>query len=173
VAVNDGSGTVSVSTTSSTCAWTAASNVPWITVASAAMGTGNGSVAYRFTLNLGAPRSGTLTIAGRTFTVLQAGFISQPPPSPPTLCSYSIAPNNQKVDALAGSGAIMVTTGSTCTWTATSNESWITVTSGASGTGNGTVTFGYSENAGKKDRKGTLTVAGRQATIEQDKAEKE
>lgn len=67
----------------------------------------------------------------------------------------------------------MVTTGSTCTWTATSNESWITVTSGASGTGNGTVTFGYSENAGKKDRKGTLTVAGRQATIEQDKAEKE
>jgi hypothetical protein len=47
------------------------------------------------------------------------------------------------------------------------------VTSGASGTGNGTVTFGYSENAGEKDRKGTLTVAGRQATIEQDKAEKE
>jgi hypothetical protein len=172
VSANDGAGTTSVSTTS-TCAWTAASNASWITVASGATGTGNGTVSYRFTLNLGAPRTGTLTIAGRTFTVAQASLVSQPSTSPPTSCSYSIAPTSQKVDASAGSGAIAVTTDSTCTWTATSNESWIAVTSSASGTGNGTMTYNYSENTGKKDRKGTLTVAGRNATIEQQKAEKD
>jgi hypothetical protein len=48
-----------------------------------------------------------------------------------------------------------------------SNDSWITVTSGASGTGNGTVTFSYTANTGNRDREGTLTVAGRNATVEQ------
>jgi hypothetical protein len=60
-----------------------------------------------------------------------------------------------------------VSTSSTCTWTASSNDSWITVTSGASGTGDGTVTFSYTQNDGR-DRRGTLTVAGRTATVEQD-----
>jgi hypothetical protein len=51
---------------------------------------------------------------------------------------------------------------------ASSNASWITVTSGASGTGNGTVTYSYTANTGG-DRKGTLTVAGRTFTLDQDK----
>ena len=33
-----------------------------------------------------------------------------------------------------------------CAWTATSNDSWITVTSGASSNGNGTVTFDIEAN---------------------------
>jgi hypothetical protein len=37
--------------------------------------TGNGSVDYRIGLNLGPPRTGTLTIAGRTFTVVQASIL--------------------------------------------------------------------------------------------------
>ena len=40
------------------------------------------------------------------------------------------------------------------------------MTSGASGTGNGTVTYSYTANTGK-DRKGTLTVAGRTFTLDQ------
>jgi hypothetical protein len=50
------------------------SNAAWLTVA-AGTRTGNGSVDYRIGLNLGAPRTGTLTIAGRTFTVVQASIL--------------------------------------------------------------------------------------------------
>jgi hypothetical protein len=71
-----------------------------------------------------------------------------------------------KVGPGGGTHTIAVTTGATCTWTAVSNASWITVIGGASGTGNGTVTFSIARNDGK-DRKGTLTIAGKTATIDQ------
>ena len=61
-----------------------------------------------------------------------------------------------------------VSTGAGCAWTATSHESWITITSGASGSGNGTVRFNVADNSGKK-RTGTLTIAGQTFTVEQDK----
>ena len=55
------------------CAWTAASNDDWITITSGSSGTGNGQVVFRVAANPGRARTGTLTIAGRTFTVNQAG----------------------------------------------------------------------------------------------------
>jgi hypothetical protein len=149
-------GTVEVST-SNTCAWTAVSNAGWITITSGASGTGDGRVDYLVLPNVGGGRTGTLTIAGQTFTVTQAALV----------CSYSISPGSQRVESPAGSGTVTVSTSSTCAWTAVSNDSWITVTSGASGTGSGTVTFSYTANTSDRDRRGTLTVAGRNATVEQ------
>ena len=148
-------GNVDVSTTSA-CAWTASSNASWITISSGASGTGNGRVGYLVLPNVGGSRTGTLTVAGETFTVSQAALS----------CSYSISPNSQKVEGQAGTGSITVSTNSACSWSASSNVSWIAVTSGASGTGNGTVTYSYAANDGK-DRKGTITVAGRTFTLEQ------
>jgi BACON domain-containing protein/all-beta uncharacterized protein len=74
VGPNDGAGSVTVSTTSS-CQWTAVSNVPWMTIASASSGTGNGTVVYRFLVNPGPRRTGTITIAGRTLTVMQGSIL--------------------------------------------------------------------------------------------------
>jgi hypothetical protein len=155
-----GAGTVNVSTTSA-CAWTATSNASWITLTSGGSGSGNGSVGYLVLANVGGSRSGTLTIAGQTFTVTQAALV----------CSYSISPNKMDVGAGAGSGTINVSTNGACTWTAASNDSWITVTSGASGTGDGAVSFSYTANPNDRDRKGTLTVAGRNFTLEQKKGD--
>lgn len=45
-------------------------------------------------------------------------------------------------------------------WTAADNQSWITITSGGSGTGNGIVTYRLSANAGRTPRSGTITVTG-------------
>jgi hypothetical protein len=59
-------------TTQATCAWTAVSNATWITVTSGAAGTGNGTVGFSAAANTGAARTGTLTIAGQTFTVTQS-----------------------------------------------------------------------------------------------------
>ena len=68
-----GTGTVTV-TTQAGCNWTAASNNSFITVTSGASGSGNGTVTYSVAANtVSTSRSGSLTIAGLTHSVSQAG----------------------------------------------------------------------------------------------------
>ena len=54
-----------------TGAWSATANASWLHTT--ASGTGNGLATFTFDANSGATRSGTLTIAGQTLTVTQAG----------------------------------------------------------------------------------------------------
>ncbi|MEZ4568494.1 MAG: Ig-like domain-containing protein, partial [Desulfobacterales bacterium] len=56
---------------------------------------------------------------------------------------------------------------SDCAWTATSGAPWISVTSGSSGTGSGSVGFSVAENTTTSPRTGTITVAGTPFTVEQ------
>ena len=56
---------------------------------------------------------------------------------------------------LAGSFSVTCNTN----WTATAGESWITITSGASGNGNGTIKYSLSENYTKEARAGAITIA--------------
>ncbi len=66
-------GTGSVTVTAGVgCAWTAVSNATFITVTSGSSGSGNGTVNYSVAANSGSSRTGTMTIAGQTFTVTQA-----------------------------------------------------------------------------------------------------
>ncbi len=55
------------------CPWTAASAADWVTLTGSTSGIGGGSVGYSVAPNNGAARSGTLTVAGLTFTVSQSG----------------------------------------------------------------------------------------------------
>lgn len=72
-AAGGGTGSVSV-TAAAGCNWTAVSNATFITITSGASGSGNGTVNYSVAANTGSSsRNGTLTIAGLTFTVTQAG----------------------------------------------------------------------------------------------------
>ena len=70
------SGTVNV-TTDSDCSWTASTNSgswDWLGISSGDKGSGNGTVNYYVLANkTGHVRTGTLTIAGKTFTVTQSG----------------------------------------------------------------------------------------------------
>lgn len=76
------SGSVTV-TAGAGCAWTATSNAAWITVTAGASGSGNGTVSYTIGNNTGtSSRTGTITIAGQSFTVTQAGSPSGPPVAP-------------------------------------------------------------------------------------------
>jgi len=150
-------GTVAVTATSG-CTWTATSGATWITVTSGASGTGNGSVGYSVAANTGTARSGTITIAGQTFTINQAAVAPA--------CTYSIAPTSQSFTALGGAGTVAVTTTSACAWTASSNATWLTITSGATGTGNGSVGFSVAVNIAGA-RSGTLTIAGQTFTVTQ------
>lgn len=77
-----------------------------------------------------------------------------------TLCSYSITPPSQSFDAAAAAGSVAVSTGPTCQWTAVSQASWLTVTSGASGIGSGTVSFTVAANTGTASRTANIVTAG-------------
>jgi hypothetical protein len=153
---SDGSASLNVSTTS-TCGWTAVSNAPWISVASGASGMGSGSVEYRYMGNIGGLRTGTLTIAGLTFTVTQAA------------CVYSLSRSSDFVGANDGAGLVSLTTTSTCRWTAVSNAPWLFVSAGSQGTGNGSVEYRYLTNPGAQ-RVGTITIAGLTFTVTQPQA---
>lgn len=156
VAAEGGSQQVGVTTTAG-CAWTAVSNASWITVTAGASGTGNGQVAYTAAANAGATRTGTLTIAGVTLTVTQ----------PAAACGFAITPSSQAVPAAGGTGSVAVTARGDCSWSASANADWLQITSGASGTGNGTVGFSAAANATSTTRIGTLTIAGQTFTVTQ------
>ena len=87
----------------------------------------------------------------------------------PTTCTFSVTPATASVSNSGGNVSITVTTGGACSWTATSNVPFITVSAGASGTGNGTVTATVAANTGAV-RSGTLTIAGQTVTVTQDAA---
>jgi len=149
-----GSGTVTV-TASAGHAWTAVSNVVWITITSGASGNGNGTVEYLVAANAGTSRTGTMTIAGWTFTVNQAGA-----------CTASISPTSASLPTAGGTGQVTVTATAGCSWTAASNDTWLVVTGGASGTGNGTVDYSAAANSGGP-RTGTITIAWQTFTVTQ------
>jgi len=89
---------------------------------------------------------------------------------PPPVCTYTIGSSGASYTASGGSGSVSVTvTDSRCTWTATSNTSWITVTGGSTGLGNGTVNYQVAFNNTGIDRTGTLTIAGETFTVSQAK----
>ena len=61
------------------------------------------------------------------------------------------------VAAAGATGAVTVTASAGCDWTATSNAAWITIGAGASGSANGSVSYGVAANPDTTSRTGTLT----------------
>jgi hypothetical protein len=108
-----GGGTQATVTTSSSCSWTARSNVAWVTLNTAGR-TGTGTVIATVAANTSAARTGTLTIAGRTFTVTQQGTTTTPTPTTPT------APASPTPVV----GATSVTTAPTLRWTCSGASSY-------------------------------------------------
>ena len=68
-----GTSTITVTASDASCAWQAASNVSWIRITSGSSKTGSGKVSYRVTMRspFARSRTGTITVAGQTFTVKQ------------------------------------------------------------------------------------------------------
>jgi hypothetical protein len=106
---------------------------------------------------IGQPVVGSST--NGTFTV-DGGVV---PASSPCLSLSRIL---QAFNASGGPGSVNVLGPNGCNWTAVSNDPTIvTITSGASGFGNGTVTFSVAANSNTTNRQGTITVAGQIYTV--------
>ena len=140
----------------SSCNWTPTTNDSWIMITSPSR-TGNGSVNYTVTANPNSQRTGTITVQGQSFAILQDGA-----------CTYSLNKTVQQFPTQGGTDSVNVNAPGGCPWTASSQTPWIVITSGTSGSGNGTVNFLVTTNGTGTQRNGVLKVAGTNVIVQQD-----
>src|SRR5262249_53525007 len=84
----------------------------------------------------------------------------------PTTCTYAISPATLNINSTSATATIAVTTGANCSWTASTTSSFITILSGAAGTGPGSVFIAVPDNPGAA-RTGTVTIGGQTFTLSQ------
>lgn len=155
-----GTGNVAV-TSPAECTWNASASGSWIAITAGSTGSGSGNVAYSVAANPTIDsRTGTVTIGGQTHTVAQQGRA-------PTVCSYELSPGSTEVGNGESRGTFAVSAPSECAWTARSNASWLTVTAGSQGTGNGEVSYTAGRNTDVLDRSAGITVADKTFTVRQ------
>jgi Putative binding domain, N-terminal/Viral BACON domain len=143
-------------TTASHCAWTIASPAPWLSIVSDTHGTGSTTITYRADANSGPARATAIAIGDKTFPVQQA-----------TGCTYTFDPVSASVGAAGGEAFLTVRSSSPqCTWTATPASSWISIVSGATGSGEGTIRFAVAVNEGPS-RGGAITINGARYDVQQ------
>ncbi|RPJ58692.1 MAG: hypothetical protein EHM24_28510, partial [Acidobacteria bacterium] len=150
-----GTGSVTVQADAG-CAWDVQTTAPWIEVGSAG-GTGPGAIEYTVSANpeMG-PRTATVTVGGAVHTVTQE-----------SICNYTLSATSRTFTDAGGADSVSVATGPACTWTVTTEERWIGLTT-AGGTGVGTASFVVAPNTLTRVRTGTLTIGEATLTISQD-----
>jgi len=154
-----GSGSVAL-TCGAGCGWTAASNDAWIILTSATSGSGSSVIHFEVRENFtGAPRQGSLTIAGQSYTVIQDAGMPD--------CDYLLAPLSRTSSAAGGSFSFSVFTAAHCAWEAAPNVGWITISSGSPGIGNGVVNYTIAPNATGTTRKGRIRVGNQVFLVKQ------
>ncbi len=85
-------------------------------------------------------------------------------------CAFGISPTTTTLSALGAGGAgllTLVANSSGCTWQASSNVPWLTITQGSSGIGIAPVGYAVAQNPAATPRTGVLTLAGQNITINQ------
>jgi hypothetical protein len=156
-----GSGAFRVTANSGSCSWTATTTTDWIRITSQAGGSGIRQVEYTVEFNPGPTRTGTITVGNTHFKVVQTNNTTE--------CSYAVSTGYISVSAAGGVPAnVNVTAQTGCPWTAAADASWVSVNSGAGGSGNGSVGLSVASNSGAGDRAATVLIAGHPVTIYQE-----
>ncbi len=171
VTTDAGTTTFSVSNTGTgTMPWTAlvTSGVTWLSITSGASGTNSGTINCDFTTNTSSSaRTATIrvTAIGATGSPVDV-TVTQAPTSVQTV--LSVSPTNQDVTTDAGTTTFSVSNTGTGTmpWTAlvTSGVTWLSITSGASGTNSGTINCDFTTNTSSSARTATIRVTAIGAT---------
>lgn len=86
-------------------------------------------------------------------------------------CKYKLTTPGQTLGSAGGAASVNVTSEpGNCGWKAESNAPWISVTAGATGSGNGAVGLRIEENKTFARRFGTVAIAGRSFAVTQEAA---
>jgi hypothetical protein len=87
--------------------------------------------------------------------------------SPVQTCTFSLSVSSQSFNTTGGTGSVTVNTSNGCAWSATTSASWVTVVSGASGTGTGVVVYEIAPNTTRQARAASLSIGGQTLAINQ------
>ena len=137
----------------SAMSYSASEAFPWLAVVAGVSGGNGGTLVVSCQANTGPARTGTIVVAAsgalgspRYLQIVQA----EPPiaTAPASRIHSGMTSLDQTISVVAN-----------VPWTATADASWIAITSGDSGTGNGTVTYEVISNGGTV-RAGTITISG-------------
>ncbi|HUQ91723.1 MAG TPA: SBBP repeat-containing protein [Bryobacteraceae bacterium] len=148
-----------------TCSWIPpTSNASWLTVYGWYTSSGfNGGFSYALTANnTGIARFGQIDAGGQKFDVSQVGG-----PAALSSCQFVLSSTVASFTRDGGSSSLLVSTLDGCEWTARNTASWITLTAGPAGRGEGVIGFSASRNNTGEVRQTTLAVEGRSLTIVQ------
>ena len=134
----------------STTQWTVMPNASWISVIDKATGYGD----YVLTLAINANpsfarRTGTVSIGTATFTIVQEGTKT---------ASLSITPETATAAASGAYGNVAVYATPDAAWTAESLSPWLTISEGATGSGNGNIKYVASANPTLSSRTGQIVI---------------
>ncbi|KJR43516.1 S-layer homology region domain protein [Candidatus Magnetoovum chiemensis] len=162
---NSTEGDILVNASSSSCQWNAASSdTAWLTINSPVSGssTGNGTITYLSNENTNtSDRYCAITVNDETFVLTQKGT-----------CTYSLSPVVTNIDASGSSSenATITPSNELCTWTATTEESWLTFNSSTTGTGTGSITYSADANSTDAMRTGKIKIGGENLMVVQSSA---
>jgi hypothetical protein len=127
-AAGGGQGTVTI-TTSRDCTWSISTNASWVSVGST-NGQGDATIPYAVAANPApSARSATITVGGQTVQFSQS----------PAPCRYALSRSGDSIGFDGGRMTVELETLTGCAWTASSDASWLTITSGQSGNASGTI----------------------------------
>jgi hypothetical protein len=104
-----------------------------------------------------ASATGTVTIGGQVVTVNQAG----------AGCTYSLSSAGTSMPSSGGPTSVNVTTPGGCAWTVDPGPSWVTVVSGGSGIGPGTVNLSIAANSTTVARSAGVLIGGQTYLVTQ------
>ena len=156
ISASANTGTIAITATSTSCSRTAVSDASWLTISSGGSGTGNGTIAWSAAVN-NTPndRVAHISIGDVTFTLQQNGGS----------CVYQLSPSSGTVASIGGSGTFNLSTA--CTWQATSNADWLTVSSATSGTGNAQIAWSAIANPTAQVRSASIAIGTAVFTVSQ------
>ena len=143
---------------------------------------GSGLLRYQWYFNGGKVSAGTTsTLALKNVTTNQSGnyfaivsnafgratsAVAKLTVVSPSSCDYAISPASASFGSTGGTGQIVLTTGTACSWQILNTNSWITIVNGSIGAGSHTISFNVANNLGHM-RVGYVVIAGKLFTIQQ------
>ena len=84
-----------------------------------------------------------------------------------TSCTVGVSQLNASMPAAGGTVLEYVTTNPGCGWTATTSATWLSITSGGTGSGNGSVTMAAAANSALTSRSAKMSVGGQTVAVTQ------
>lgn len=144
-------------TTQAGCTTAATSQADWISIVNAA-GTGSRNISFSVTGNPGvAPRVGQWTVGDKTIAVTQTAD-----------CAFTLTPASASLPSARTPSSFLINANANrCAWTAVPQDSWLSISLGGSGTGDGTSGYTAEQNLTPAARTSSILVVNRSHTVNQ------